>query len=67
MTGMTYRLALSTRPEKVTLLFILSSVDVLSDLLYQGLGDKALWDIAESQLAEALDEFAGNNALQYAV
>lgn len=38
--GMTYRLALSTRPEKA-------------------LGDMALWDIAEAQLALALDEFAG--------
>lgn len=38
--GMTYRLALSTRPEKA-------------------LGDPALWDIAEEQLAAALDEFAG--------
>lgn len=38
--GMTYKLALSTRPEKA-------------------LGDMALWDIAEAQLALALDEFAG--------
>jgi threonyl-tRNA synthetase len=38
--GMTYRLNLSTRPEKA-------------------LGDVSLWDFAEKQLAEALDEFAG--------
>jgi threonyl-tRNA synthetase len=38
--GMTYKLNLSTRPEKA-------------------LGDMALWDIAESQLEEALNEFAG--------
>ena len=39
--GMTYRLALSTRPAKA-------------------LGDPALWDIAEAQLAQALDDFAGS-------
>lgn len=38
--GMTYKLDLSTRPEKA-------------------LGDMGLWGLAESQLAEALDEFAG--------
>jgi len=38
--GMTYKLELSTRPEKA-------------------LGDKTLWDLAENQLEEALNEFAG--------
>jgi threonyl-tRNA synthetase len=38
--GMTYKLELSTRPEKA-------------------LGDVELWNQAEAQLAEALDEFAG--------
>ena len=38
--GMTFKLELSTRPEKA-------------------LGDQALWDLAEGQLQEALDEFAG--------
>eukprot|EP01038_Epipyxis_sp_PR26KG_P010213 gene10213-13741_t len=39
--GMTYKLELSTRPEKA-------------------LGDTALWDLAEAQLGEALNEFAGD-------
>lgn len=39
--GMTYKLELSTRPEKA-------------------LGDIELWNQAEQQLAEALDEFAGH-------
>jgi len=38
--GMTYKLELSTRPEKA-------------------LGEQSLWDMAEAQLADALNEFAG--------
>lgn len=38
--GMTYKLELSTRPEKA-------------------LGEMSLWDLAEGQLAEALNEFSG--------
>jgi len=41
--GMSYKLELSTKPEKA-------------------LGENALWEMAESQLAEALDEFAGKGS-----